>query len=176
VATPDDFGEDDGGSIPPPPDDRLWRHPSEVASQSRHVAVLEKTKKSQGVSVFVRIIALGLALTIFVGVGTFAVIESARLASLETQSDTRPMLGVWVAANEGKGALITSVTSGSPAEVAQLKVGDVITAIDGMEIDHSTSLPGIISSRQIGDVVTVSYTRNEEPRWVNATLMALHIK
>lgn len=176
MASPEDFGEDDGRSILPPPDDRLWRHPSEVASQSRSVSLLEKTKKSQGTSVIFRVIALGIALSIFVGAGAYAVIESARLGAVETRSDSRPMLGVWVANDDTKGALITSVTSGSPAEAAQLKVGDVITAIDGIEIDGATTLPGIISSRQIGDVVTVTFTRAQESRWVNATLMALHIQ
>jgi serine protease Do len=43
------------------------------------------------------------------------------------------------------GALVSSVEPGSPGEQAGLKPGDVITSVNGRNIDHSWDLPAVIS-------------------------------
>ncbi len=43
------------------------------------------------------------------------------------------------------GALVSSVEPGSPGEQAGLKPGDVITSVNGKNIDHSWDLPTVIS-------------------------------
>ena len=43
------------------------------------------------------------------------------------------------------GALVSSVEPGSPGEQAGLKPGDVITSVNGRNIDHSWDLPTVIS-------------------------------
>lgn len=55
------------------------------------------------------------------------------------------------------GALVQSVASGSPAEKANLKVGDIITKVDNTEV--STSLISVLAKHKVGDEVTVSVYR-----------------
>jgi serine protease Do len=68
------------------------------------------------------------------------------------------------------GALITSVTSGSPANKAGLKAGDVITKMDDEDISTTAELISAISSHQIGDQVKIVYYRGSAQRVANATL------
>jgi serine protease Do len=82
----------------------------------------------------------------------------------------RPWLGVSVATvtpaiqqyyhlSVDGGALITSISSGSPADEAGLKAGDVITRIDDEDISTSDDLVSAIGSHQIGDQVEIVYYR-----------------
>ena len=68
------------------------------------------------------------------------------------------------------GALITSVSSGSPADEAGLKAGDVITKMDNESISTSDDLVSAIESRQIGDQVEIVYYRGSVQKVANATL------
>ncbi len=58
--------------------------------------------------------------------------------------------------NEQPGAYIAQVTSNSPAEKAGLKVGEVITAVDGQQVGPQNSLSSLVSSHKPGDNVTLS--------------------
>jgi membrane-associated protease RseP (regulator of RpoE activity) len=70
-------------------------------------------------------------------------------------------LGVAVeSTDDGAGARITAVEDGSPADEAGLKEGDVVTAVDGDEITGATDLARAIVSRDGGDKVTITYTRD----------------
>ena len=55
-----------------------------------------------------------------------------------------------------EGVYVTKVVSGSPAEKAGIKKGDVITAVDGTSITSMESLYNYISSKKSGDKVKVS--------------------
>jgi len=68
------------------------------------------------------------------------------------------------------GALITSVTGGSPANKAGLKAGDVITKIDNENISTAAELISAIRSHQIGDQVEIIYYRGSVQKVANATL------
>jgi putative serine protease PepD len=57
-------------------------------------------------------------------------------------------------------ARIAEVRAGTPAEAAGLKVGDVITAVDGKKVTSSSALQSAIDARRPGDTVTVTYTRS----------------
>lgn len=54
------------------------------------------------------------------------------------------------------GVLIREVVPGSPAEQAGLKTGQFIQAVDGVAIDASNNLAGIIAKHQPGDTVTLA--------------------
>jgi serine protease Do len=61
-----------------------------------------------------------------------------------------------------KGALITKVTSSSPADKAGLRAGDVITKVDSKDISTAEDLGSAIGSHQIGDQVKIVYCRGSE--------------
>ncbi|MDD6550501.1 MAG: trypsin-like peptidase domain-containing protein [Lachnospiraceae bacterium] len=58
--------------------------------------------------------------------------------------------------NMPQGVYVTKVVSGSPAEKAGIKKGDVITAVDGTTITSMQSLASYISGKKKGDKVKVS--------------------
>jgi serine protease Do len=93
----------------------------------------------------------------------------------------RPWLGVEVATvtpsvqyyynlSVSAGALITSVTSGGPADKAGLRAGDVITKIDDEKISTSGDLISAIGSYQIGNQVEIVYYHGSVQKLATATL------
>jgi len=68
------------------------------------------------------------------------------------------------------GALITSVSSGSPADEAGLRAGDVIVKIDDGDINTAAELTTAISSHHIGDQIEIVYYRGSVQQVANATL------
>jgi len=68
------------------------------------------------------------------------------------------------------GALITNVTSGSPADKAGLRAGDVIIKMDDKDISTAADLTSSIGSHQIGDQVEIVYYRGSVQKVANATL------
>jgi len=93
----------------------------------------------------------------------------------------RPWLGVSVATvtpaiqqyyhlSIGAGALITSVSSGSPASEAGLRAGDVIVRIDDEDINTAADLTTAITSHQIGDQVEIVYYHGSVQKVASATL------
>ncbi len=93
----------------------------------------------------------------------------------------RPWLGVAVATvtsaiqhyyglSVNAGALITSVTSGSPANNAGLKAGDVITKIDDETISTAAELCSAIGSHQVADQIEITYYRGSVQKVANTTL------
>ncbi len=71
---------------------------------------------------------------------------------------------------EVSGALISQVTGGSPAEKAGLKSGDIITAVNGKQIDDARSLRVTIASMSPGTKVDVAYLREGKADTVQAIL------
>ena len=69
-----------------------------------------------------------------------------------------------------KGALITQVSSSSPADKAGLRAGDVVASMDGKDISTAEDLRLAIGYHQIGDEVEIVYYRGSEERVANATL------
>lgn len=61
-----------------------------------------------------------------------------------------------------EGAIIQSVASGSPADKAGLKKGDVIVAFEGQPIKNMNELIAAIRAKNIGDTVSVEYVRDSK--------------
>lgn len=68
------------------------------------------------------------------------------------------------------GAEVKSVSDGSPAADAGLKVGDVIVAIDGNAVAGAESLTGFVRAHATGDQVTLTVVRDGSATDVDVTL------
>lgn len=62
--------------------------------------------------------------------------------------------------NGAYGAYVNGVTQDSPADKAGIKKGDVITKIDGEQVDAATSLITSIRNHKVGDKVTLTVLRD----------------
>jgi len=69
-----------------------------------------------------------------------------------------------------KGALVTRVMPGSPAETAGLKANDVIVAVDGKFVASSESLREDLNARKPGDTVSIELVRDGKRQTIEATL------
>ena len=115
-----------------------------------------------------------------IGLGFAIPINQAKKTAeqlIKTGSATYPIMGIAVDTRyTGNGALISSeangVTSGGPADKAGIKAGDLIIAIDDVEIASSDELIVAIRSHNVGDKVKIKFKRNAVTREVNVTLAA----
>lgn len=60
---------------------------------------------------------------------------------------------------ELRGALVQQVIPDSPADEADIRAGDIITAVDGEAVTPERSLAELIGQHAPGDTVTITYTR-----------------
>jgi Do/DeqQ family serine protease len=81
-------------------------------------------------------------------------------------SDMAASLGL----KEVKGALVSDVSQGSPAEKAGLKRGDVIVSVDGVAVDDGNALRNRIASTRPGSTVAVGLVRDGAPKTVRVEL------
>ena len=72
----------------------------------------------------------------------------------------------------GQGAIITEVESDSPADVAGIKVDDVVLSVNGEPITGQAGLVAAIRDRSPGDTVEIEILRGGERVTVKATLVA----
>lgn len=70
------------------------------------------------------------------------------------------------------GAYLQTVIKDSPADKAGIKVGDIITEIDGKKLTEveDTSIAGIINKKKIGDTLKVKYFRDNKETEVEVKL------
>ena len=68
------------------------------------------------------------------------------------------------------GALVASVEDNSPADKAGLKVGDVIVAVDGKDIESAWDLRAAIKDKKDGDTVRIDVLRGRGRQTLTATL------
>ncbi len=64
----------------------------------------------------------------------------------------------------------TTVIAGSPADKAGVKPGDVITKVDGKDINQQTSLISLLDNHQVGDTVTLTIVRSGKTITKDVTL------
>ena len=94
---------------------------------------------------------------------------------------TRAYLGVYIqditkameknfGVKAGEGVLVSDTISGSPAEKAGIKSGDIITKVNGKAVGSTDELIKTISTKPVGSVVTLDIVRNKAPLQVQVTL------
>jgi putative serine protease PepD len=69
-----------------------------------------------------------------------------------------------------EGAYVVEVTSGSPADKAGIKKGDIITAVDGEDITSADGMILAVRSHDIGDKIKVTFMRGTTKKTVEVTL------
>jgi serine protease Do len=103
---------------------------------------------------------------------------------IKTGTVTRGFLGVGiqdvtrdiadsVGLKTAKGAVVTETTKGSPADKAGIKSGDVITAVDGDEVDNARALSRMIGSKAPGTTVEVTIWRDNAEQKLSVKLDTL---
>ncbi len=69
-----------------------------------------------------------------------------------------------------RGAVVEAVTTGTPADQAGLRAGDVIVGIDGRAVGGAESLTGFVRQHASGDAVTLTVVRDGEAVDLEVTL------
>ena len=72
-----------------------------------------------------------------------------------------------------EGAVVSRVVAGAPAARAGLRAGDLITAIDNLEMHAAGEVLTRVSDHDVGERVTIGFVRGGEPRSVQVGLDAL---
>ena len=88
--------------------------------------------------------------------------------SFGLQAQTIPNVSGEGAASSG--LFVTAVDPGGPAERAGIRVGDVITMIDGQPAAGVADLEKAALTRQAGDTVPITYTRDGQSTTTDVTL------
>lgn len=83
---------------------------------------------------------------------------------------SHPYLGVRVQDARNGGAEIRQIEKGSPADDAELRVGDVVTKIGDRVIAGSEALVGAIQSSQVGQELTLTINRGGSEQTVTVTV------
>jgi putative serine protease PepD len=111
-----------------------------------------------------------------IGVGFAIPIEQVRVTAdqiLRKGEARYPVIGATVGAvtgDEGGGAQIDTILSGTPASRAGLREGDVVTNIDGDRVFDGISLIVAIRARRPGDTIALTVRRGESERIISITL------
>lgn len=69
-----------------------------------------------------------------------------------------------------KGVIITKVVPGSPADNAGLKIGDIITDIDGYKINNEKTVFGVFQEFRTGQEISLKVMRDNSPLTVKMIL------
>ena len=72
-----------------------------------------------------------------------------------------------------RGALVRRIFPGSPAEEAELKVGDIIIELNGMDIDLSSDLPHIVGRMRVDTKIELVIIRDKSRKVIQLVLDSL---
>jgi len=75
--------------------------------------------------------------------------------------------------DRARGALVGDVEAGGPADKVDMKSGDVILSVDGVEVAHAQDLPRLVARHAPGTTVHLAVIRDHAPKTINVTLDAL---
>lgn len=89
-------------------------------------------------------------------------------------SNLTPDLRKHFGGTEDSGVMVGKVHEDTPAARAGLRVGDLVTAIDGKAVDNSFGITRALSDKKKGDQVRVDFIRNGARQQVSATLDERH--
>ncbi|MGH2996528.1 MAG: S1C family serine protease [Gaiellaceae bacterium] len=108
-----------------------------------------------------------------VGIGYAVPVETVRSVVDQLLADgevEHAYLGVRLEASDTGGAVLADVVADGPADRAGLEDGDVVTAIDGEEIESADELRNVVAAKQPGDTVKLELRRGDNPRTIDVEL------
>jgi putative serine protease PepD len=110
-----------------------------------------------------------------VGIGFAIPIDTAAASATRIVKGLPPLAGFLGVSSHTQtqghaGALIDEVVGGSPAAKAGMKVGDLITAVNGRTVEGSDDLSAIVRSLEPGRQATVKVLRGGQEVTLNVTL------
>lgn len=87
------------------------------------------------------------------------------------KSVTHSFLGITMGSSTNPaGVAVTSVYKGTAAAEAGLQTGDVITKIDGKEVQSPNNVSVAVREKSVGDQIEITYVRNGSEHTAKATL------
>ena len=92
-----------------------------------------------------------------------------------TIQQVTPDIAASLGLSAARGALVSGVQAGGPAERAGVKRGDVITALNGAPINDSNALRNRVAATQPGTEVTFTILRDNREQQLRATLGELPV-
>lgn len=137
-----------------------------VVVEQRSVVRVGESGEEQGGNVKVKVVAEGDGNHVVHWVGSPVKRGFLGVALNQLSPDLQRHFG----APEGSGVLVGEVVSGSPAEAAGIRVGDVLTAIGGEPVGSAADVQRIVRGRKEGEEVSVDLLRNGAPRAVTVTV------
>ena len=93
------------------------------------------------------------------------------LQAAAAASAPAPVLGVQPQAAQGGGVAVARVADGTPAQLAGIRTGDVLLALDGAALTPD-ALPVLLSSHRAGDTVRLTLLRGDEEMQLDVQLAA----
>ena len=72
-----------------------------------------------------------------------------------------------------RGALVSQVIVGSPAEKAGVRVGDVIIAFNGQVVDRSSTLPPLVGTARVSSTAKLKLIRQKQLKTLSVKLESL---
>ena len=84
--------------------------------------------------------------------------------------DLTPELADYYHVKEQKGALVTQVYEGDPADKAGIKTGDIIVEVEGKEVSSSRDLSRSIANAPVGAQIPITILRNGQKKTVSVEL------
>lgn len=115
-----------------------------------------------------KFVVTGLMVAVAVMVGAASVFAQDTGTS-DGAETTITWLGIGIAEADDQ-IVVIRVQNGSPADAADLIVGDVIVAYDGEAVDSAEALAEMVATGSAGDTVSIDVLRNDETVSIEATL------
>ena len=92
---------------------------------------------------------------------TITLIAKQLITNGSVANSGRAALGAQVANTGGHGALVSSVKSGGPADLAGIKTGDIITAISGQSVTGAQAVADVLVALKSDQEVTVNLLHSD---------------
>src|ERR1051325_11010248 len=86
-------------------------------------------------------------------------------------TELSPELRDYFGAPKDSGVLVASVEDNSPADKAGVRVGDIIVAVEGKDVEGSWDLRGALRDKKDGDTARIEVLRGRSRQTLTATLV-----